>query len=479
MPRRIEVTTLNASTMDILNTIRANAGAEYQTLVPVVEVEKDIPKVGEVLYGYPQLANRFLSELVNRIAITRIKSASFNNRFVPLKKGFLEFGETVEEVFVNIARAREFSAEKAASREFKRTLPDVRAAFHAINWRVQYPVTVQDMDLYQAFKSIDGVQELIAKIVDSVYTAAEYDEYLLFKYLIIKGVTGGKMFNQNVDLTSGFENAAISFRGISNMLEFMSTHYNASGVHTATPKRNQYIFMDAMFNAKYDVTTLAAAFNMDKAEFMGHLILVDSFSTFDNERFTAIRAGSDQIEEITQGELTQMSDVIAVLVDEEWFQFYDNQAKFTEDYVAAGEYWNYFYNVWKTVSTSPFSNAVVFWNNATLTLPDSITVTVDNVSTSEINTVLTFTVTNPTNIAGGMVNFIQDEDSTKAGIAIHRYGAVMFTDKTGSVTLTASLNGQFYKASTTITPASTPGTSVTLSKTTDSDGGSGKDDKNS
>lgn len=32
----------------------------------------------------------------------------------------------------------------------------------------------------------------------------------------------------------------------------------------------------------------------------------------------------------------------------------------TEKEVASGLYWNYFYHVWKTISNSPFSNAVVF-----------------------------------------------------------------------------------------------------------------------
>ena len=106
MPRRISVTTLNASTMDILNTIRQNASMEYQNLVPEVTKESDIPKVGEVLYGYPALANQFLSTLVNRIVSVRAKSATFNDDYVELKKGYLEFGETVEEVFVSIAKAR-------------------------------------------------------------------------------------------------------------------------------------------------------------------------------------------------------------------------------------------------------------------------------------------------------------------------------------------------------------------------------------
>ena len=89
-----------------------------------------------------------------------------------LKKGYLEYGETVESIFVNIAKVVDFSAEKAAGREFKRTIPDVKSAFHVMNYRGMYPVTIQDNDLMQAFTSAEGVTNLIAKIVDSIYTIA-------------------------------------------------------------------------------------------------------------------------------------------------------------------------------------------------------------------------------------------------------------------------------------------------------------------
>ena len=467
MPRRIAVSTLNASTIDILNTIRENASIEYQNLVPVVETETDIPKVGEVLFGYPAMANQFINALINRIAQVRVNSATFNNQYAELKKGMLEYGETVEEVFVNIVKAREFSVEKAEAREFKRSLPDVKSAMHIMNYRVQYPITIQEEDLRMAFLSMNGVQDLIARIVDAVYTSAEYDEYLLFKYLIIKGITSGKMYPVKV-ATTDIKNAAVAFRGISNQLTFIGTDYNASGVHTNTPKSDQYIFMDSMFNAQFDVNVLASAFNMEKADFMGRLKLIDSFNTFDNERFSSIIAGSDQIEPITADELALMSDVIAVVVDKEWFQIYDNLNRMSEKYVASGLYWNYFYNVWKTVSFSPFSNAVVFVNeNATTTLPNTLTATVLSKSVSDEATVLTFSADlSDEAFAGGNANFVQTSALTEAGIAVHPYGAVIIPSgkESTNITLVADVNGTTYTAGSAITASTATGDTVTLNK---------------
>ena len=425
MAKRVAVTALNASTIDILNVIRQNSGLEYQSSIPVIATADDIPKVGEIIYGYPALANQFLNALINRIALVKIKSATFNNAYASLKKGYLEYGETVEETFVQIAKGRSFSAEKAEARELKRSLPDVRSAFHAMNWRVQYPVTIQDEDLGTAFLSIDGVQDLIARIVDAVYTANEYDEFLLFKYLMIKAITKGKMYPVSVD-TSDIKNAAVAFRGTSNLLTFMSEKYNAAGVQTVTPKDAQQIFMDAAYNAQYDVNVLASAFNMDRADFQGRLRLIDDWTTFDNERFDVIRSESDALEEVTDAELALMADVIAVLIDEEWFQVYDNSLKFTEKYVASGMYWNYFLNVWKTISSSPFSNAVVFVkSSAAPETPSGYTGKIAAIDKTDDVTVYTIEIDDRSSTGYGNVEFEQTAAATAAGIAIHKYGAVI------------------------------------------------------
>ena len=327
MARRIAQSVLNASTLDILNVIRQNASYDYQQAVPVVTQATDIPRVGEIIYGTPAFANQFINALVNRIATVRMQSATFNNPYTRLKKGYLEFGETIEEIFVGLAKAVDYNSEKAPSREFKRTLPDVRSAFHAINWRVMYPITIQDEDLRMAFLNVDGVTSLIAKIVDQVYTGAEYDEFLLFKYLLIKAIAGGAFKPESIGNLSDLKDSAVKFRGTSNMLPFMSNAYNEAGVRTTTPKDRQIIFMDANFNASFDVNVLASAFNMEKADFMGSLFLIDDWTSFDNERFDIIRANSDGLEEVTSTELALLGDVKAVIVDENWFQVYDNNNK--------------------------------------------------------------------------------------------------------------------------------------------------------
>lgn len=471
MAKRITNTTLNATTMDIMNVIRANASYDYQQNVPVVTQATDIPAVGQIIYGTPAFANQFINALINRIAIVRVNSATFNNPYSQLKKGYLEFGETIEDIFVNIAQAVDFDVEKAEKREFKRTLPDVKSAYYVMNWRVMYPITIQDDDLKTAFLSMEGVQNLIAKIVDSVYTAAEYDEFLLFKYLLIKAISSGKMYPISIGAGTDMSEAAVNFRGTSNLLPFMKSTYNEIGVLTTTPKSRQIIFMDAMYNAAYDVNVLASAFNMDKADFMGRLYLIDDFTTFDNNRFDIIRENSTGLEEVTSAELALLQNVKAVLIDSEWFQVYDNHNKFTEKYVASGLYWNYFYHVWKTLAHSPFANAVVFVTSAADTeLPTSITMTITGKDISAEAVTLNIQAIGSTpSLSPSDIKLVQTNSLTAAGIAVQPWGGLIIPKAQfdTDITLVAQIGQKQYTATSAITSSSKVEDTITLSDGTE------------
>lgn len=460
MPYKVTESALNASTLDILNVIRENASVEYQNLVPVAETATDIPKVGDVLYGHPAMANQFINALLNRIAMVRVRSLMFNNPYKDLKKGYLRFGETVENVYVELAKPIEFSAEKGMARELKRWLPKVRSAFHIMNWRVIYPMTVQREDLRMAFTDEGGLRDFIDRIIQSTYTGNEYDEFLLTKYLLIKAYNAGAIKSIALTVPAGGDAdkvAAMAFRATSNKLEFVSDQYNAAGVHTVTKRNDQYIFMDAEYNAQFDVNVLAAAFHMDKADFMGHLKLIDSFSTFDNERFEEIRANSTGLEEVTAAELAAMADIKAIIVDEEFFQIYDNLEVMTETPVNSGLYWNYFLHCWKTVSYSPFANAVAIGRSEVVT---NITGTVE-----EIDIVNGYDSVTTVKLNVDDAQFVQTEALTEAGIAVTPNGVIIIPDGVtppSPFTITIQRNGTTY----TGTMSNTVGATITFTAQT-------------
>lgn len=358
------VSKLRLATAEILNTIRDNASANYRDYVPVADPtdQQSVRNIGGIIMNYPALQNEYLNALMNRIGRVIITSKLFYNPWSGLKKGLLEFGETVEEIFVNIAKPFQFDPAVAESEVFKREIPDVRAAFHILNYQKFYKATISNDQLRQAFLSWQGITDLIAKIVDSMYTGANYDEFLTMKYMLARNILQGRMNVTEVAPVSA-ENAKTivsTIKGVSNIWEFPSTNYNLSGVTTQTDKRDQIILLNAKFDAVIDVEVLAVAFNMEKAEFMGNRILVDSFGALDTARLNLLFKDDPNYVPLSQAELSALDAIPAVMVDRDWFMIFDNFYNFTENYNGQGLYWNYFYHTWKTFSVSPFANNTVY-----------------------------------------------------------------------------------------------------------------------
>ena len=382
MPTVPNTTRLTASSVDILNAIRNSASANYRDYVPAAYDSLDsIRAIGTVIMQFPALQNEFLTALVNRIGRVMITNKMYTNPWSEFKKGTLEFGETIEEIFVNIAKPFQYDPSVAENKVFARQIPDVRAAFHILNYQKFYKSTIQQEQLRQAFLSWQGISDLIAKIVDSMYTGAAYDEFQVMKYMLARHILNGELYAMQVPTVqaSNMKEIVGVVKGVSNNFTFMSTKYNLAGVANYSNKDDQFIIVNSEFDAVMDVEVLASAFNMTKAEFDGHRTLVDSFGNLDTDRLALIFANDNSYTPLQAAEIAALDAVPAVLVDRDWFMIFDNLYNFTEQYNGEGLYWNYWYHVWKTFSVSPFANATVFVPGApsitSVTVsPDSATV---------------------------------------------------------------------------------------------------------
>lgn len=436
MPTKPQVKTLNANSVEILNTLRANASPNYQDMVPYAEGSLDsIREIGSIIMQYQALQNEFLSALVNRIGMVLVTSKLYRNPWAFMKQGMLEFGETIEEIFVNIAKPFEFNQEKSETTIFKREIPDVRAAFHVMNYTKFYKATISNDQLRQAFLSWNGITDLIARIVDAMYTAANYDEFITMKYLLAKHLIDGNIYANQIDTvsTENMKSIVATIKGVSNSLEFLSNKYNYNGVETYTNKSDQYILVNAKFDATMDVEVLASAFNMDKAEFMGRRVLVDSFGNLDNARLKLLFAEDPNYTEISEDDLQALDNIPAVMVDRYFFMIFDNFYNFTEQYNGEGLYWNYWYHTWKTFSISPFHNAVAFVPGApTIT---SVTVEPSTASGAVGSTIQLSAEVVSTNFAPKTVTWSSNSES----VTVNSNGLVTIgTGATGSVTITAT-----------------------------------------
>lgn len=337
-----------ADITEVLNDIRAHASLDYQRAIPAA-VNENLEEIADAVMSSIQLQNDYVAALVNRISATRFTSRMFQNPYQKFIKGTNRFGDTIEEIYVNMANAHEYNPSIAENEVYKREIPDINALFHRRNSRVFYKNTIQYDSLYASFLSDNGMRSLIVRIVNAMYGAANRDIFFCTKKLM--NVYSPYYYKVTVPAATAAnaDQIVTTIKGISNMLEFPSDLYNRFGVDNFTEKARQVLILRADVAAVLDVNSLAKAFNLQYADFIaGTYVTVDTFGD-------------------------GLDNMLGLLVDDEFFQIYTNLEKFTENYNGQGLNWQYFLHRWMTYSVSPFSNAVAFVTGE-LTAPTAITI---------------------------------------------------------------------------------------------------------
>ena len=278
-----------ANMQNVLNTILANASADYQARVPEA-TKTNISDVGSAIMSYQATENEFLSALVNKIAMTIVRNKTFRNPLAVLKKGGVPLGRNIEEIYTNPATGTIF--DPSGSKLLNRELPDTKAIYHSMNRQGQYKATVSKSQLIQAFTSYEALEKLLNSIVNSIYSGDNLDEFILMKELFASAITGGKL--KTVDVASiGDGDTAKAFvksiKTVGQAMEFPSSIYNsyydinkdtdAKPVITWTPLENQVLIMRNDVAVDVDVELLAKAFNVSYTDLKQRTLIVDSFGS--------------------------------------------------------------------------------------------------------------------------------------------------------------------------------------------------------
>ena len=180
------------------------------------------------------------------------------------------------------------------------------------------------------------------------------------KYLIAINLLNGSIKTVGIQGTATEEASRQSvktIKGISNNFMFPKTEYNRAGVLNHCAKDEQYVIMTSEYDAATDVDVLAQSFNMDKAEFEGHRVLIDSFGSINQERLAKIIP--DYVE-ISADNLTALNNIGAVLMAKDWFMVYDSAFDMDSQKISKRRSYQYTLHNRQILSTSPFQNCVAF-----------------------------------------------------------------------------------------------------------------------
>lgn len=438
MPTTPRQLTLTNSSVDILNAIRNNASTQYQNKVPVATADADVIKsIGAVLMDYPTLLNEFTNALINRIGRVYIQSKLYENPLAVLKKGILEFGESTEEIFIAMAKPYQYDPEFAETNVFKREIPDLKSAFHVINYKKFFKTTVQEQDWNRAFLSAEGVADVLEKTIEQLYTGANYCEYMATKYLCAKTILNGFCYPVSVTPvtdTATAQDLIVDVKKIANDFTFMKDKYNIAKVKTKCDKSEQVILIDQGADALIDVKVLAVAFNMSITDIQTRKIVIDGFGDLDDECLADLFEDTDSTyHEFTSAEKEALNSIPLMLMDEDFLMIYDNLIEMRDLENGEGLSRNYWLHNWKTLSISPFANCAIFVP-ATPTVT-GITVTPSTATVAPGSTLPLVVEVATTNFAPETVTY----SSNNADVTVNASGVVTIgDDATGTATITVT-----------------------------------------
>lgn len=331
---------------EILNTIRDNASEMYRERIPEA-TQTNIEEVQQAMCdpNNAVVTNEFMNTLLNMIIKQVIHSKLFSNPLKALKKGKKPLGDTIEEIYTNFIKADVY--DQTGANLLQRKLPDTKTVFHRMNRQDKYKITVNPEQLFKAFASYDRLQSYIATIINSLYNSSELDEFILTKELLKQAYDNNAIVVVNVPDPLVSEANGKEFirivKTVSGDMVFPNSNNNAyltaqssddKPIITFSRKDEQVLIIDNPTNVSVDINVLASIFNMSVAEFNDtKKIVIDSFPD---------------------------PDVRACLVDEAFFQIYDDLLMFREFQNPEGLYNNYYLHVWQTLAYSPLVNAVIF-----------------------------------------------------------------------------------------------------------------------
>lgn len=152
--------------VDVLNAIRSSMPVDYQDRIPVA-TQDNIKEYGNAINNFPVIQNTFVSILVNKIGATIIKNKMYRNKLKEFQRGDLNFGQTIEEIFVDVIKAKVYTPEAPANNladVYEQHKPNIKVLYHVVNSQLVYPITIKRQDLIQAFYSVNYFEDFISKI---------------------------------------------------------------------------------------------------------------------------------------------------------------------------------------------------------------------------------------------------------------------------------------------------------------------------
>lgn len=417
-------TNVDASNINILNTIRETRSLSYQDRIPEAN-SGTIDAIYETILNVEAIRNDFVHALVERIGMVAIHQLLWQNPLRSVKESSMPYAQVEQEIFVNFAKGNSFNPQAGYEEAFAYYEANVMAAYHKMSPAIQYAITISFDQLRSAFTNPYGIRDLIRAKINSLINGANWDEFLMCKALVDSAYENGILYPIHVAKVTDkdtAEAALIAMKAAIGKMKFPKPEYNIAGADSFSERDNLILISDPDTMAYIDVKALAMAYNEGRADIDVETILIDGFKN---------------------------TGIQAFLCDRRWFKVKDRFRTLSDQKNASALSWNYFYTVQEMFSISPFMPAVVLTTENIGTPTVEITNT-DYTPGTEVK--LTSDLEGEGYVPKIVDYKVSGENSTETYIIPGSNILMVGTDETSTLTITATLR---YDPSVTNTKAIT------------------------
>lgn len=346
----LDVKTLKPTANEqLLDAIRNDSSPDYIARIPSA-TQAGVQAVLSALQTYRPQQNEFIDALVNKIALSIIRSTSWSNPLSEFKRGLLTGGDTIEEIMVGLIKAKTYDPNRdALERELFGSEPiEVQSNYHRLNRRDKYKVTVNQQLLMNAFNTPTGLSSFAAQIMSAPGTSDQWDEFLLMCRLFAEYERNGGYHKVKIrdisnpdspTLAADTKSVLTKIRATAETLKFISTAYNAARMPISAQPDELILFVTPDFAATLDVEALAGAFNVEKMALSGRIITIPK-------------------------EQIGIENVHAILTTKDFFVVADQVFETASQWNPASLQTNYWLHRWQVISASRFVPAIAFTTDA-------------------------------------------------------------------------------------------------------------------
>lgn len=306
--------------------------------------------------AYGDKMNEFLTNLVNKIVYQKVDMLSFTNPFKRFDSFPVEFGDTIENIFVELPNGYTFDPNDTDP--FKKYIPSVRPLYASINYRFKYTTTIEDKQMKQACLNPNGFMQLIDSFINGLGVKKDIDEY-----------TATLTMLDNKDLyANGIEELTIpasatpleKYKTVTQKIVDVVTDFAIPSVSNnkmktlnACPKNRTLLVIKNDILNHINLDYLAGVFNLSKVDLINNIIPVRSFNTIENTI-------TDANGVVTASPSVVGDDIDFCIIDSGGFDNHSCLQQSGSIYNPSALYTNHFTHDWRIFGYKLFRNARAF-----------------------------------------------------------------------------------------------------------------------